>query len=233
MNIVEKFAATIDVGYEYFEADTWCRLLYFPSPIMPKRTLSKDLYWWIFMDSYEAALDSLTMDLKNLKIKKCSYRGCGFTVIDIHSHNWQFHPDLVKPNMRTTNYMKNTVSEVQGDDIGRLGSNQQEKPDPVGARVTQPAQDESCNGNMNSKLELGQALVTNTRVDTNVETIRAKPREKSEDTGKQELSSNSSKPTNKAHDDEIPREVIGERERNKHDDSKSLGDETCGKTCSR
>ena len=30
LNIVEKFAATIDIGYEYFEADTWCRLLYFP-----------------------------------------------------------------------------------------------------------------------------------------------------------------------------------------------------------
>ena len=51
LDIVEKFAATIDVGYEYFEADAWCRRLYFPSPIMPKRTPSKDLYWWIFMDS--------------------------------------------------------------------------------------------------------------------------------------------------------------------------------------
>ena len=137
------------------------------------------------MDTYEAALDSLTMDLKSLKIKKCDYRGCGFTVIDIHSHNWQFHPDLVKPNMRTTNYMKYTVPEVQGDDIGRLGSNQQEKPDPVGTKATQPAQGESCNDNMNSKLGLSPALVTNTKVDTNVETIRAKPREKSEDTSKQ------------------------------------------------
>ena len=97
LETVQNFAATIDVGYEYFEADTWCRLLYFPSPIMPKRTLSKNLYWWIFMDTYEAALDSLTMDLKSLKIQKCDYRGCGFTDIDIHSHNWQFHPDLVKP----------------------------------------------------------------------------------------------------------------------------------------
>ena len=75
------------------------------------------------------------MDLKNLKIKKCSYRGCGFTIIDIHSHNWQFHPDLVKLNMGTTYYMKNTVSEVQGNNIGQLGSNQQEVPDPAGTRV--------------------------------------------------------------------------------------------------
>ena len=108
------------------------------------------------MDTYEAALDSLTMDLKSLKIKKCDYRGCGFTVIDIHSHNLQLHPDFNKPNMRTTNYMKNTVSEVQGNNIGRLGSNQQEKPDPVGVRMTQPAQDESCKSNMNSKLESNQ-----------------------------------------------------------------------------
>ena len=44
LETVQNFAATIDVGYEYFEADTWCRLLYFPSPIMPKRNLSKNLY---------------------------------------------------------------------------------------------------------------------------------------------------------------------------------------------
>ena len=127
--------------------------------------------------------------------------------------------------------MENTVAEVQRDDIDWQGSNQQEKPDPVVAVLAQPAQDESCNGSMNSKLELGPALEINTGVDTNAETIRAKPREKSEDTSKQEISSNSSKPTDKAHDDEIPRGVIGEKERNKHDDSKNPGERACGKTC--
>ena len=146
-----------------------------------KKDSEQNLYWWIFMDRYQAALDSLTMDLKSLKIKKCDNRGCGFTVIDNHSHNCQFHLDFVKLNMRTTNYMINTVLEVQVDDIGRLGSSQQEKPDPVGTKATQPAQGESCNDNMNSKLGLSPALVTNTKVDTNVETIRAEPREKSED----------------------------------------------------
>ena len=128
--------------------------------------------------------------------------------------------------------MENTVAELQGDDMGQLESNQQEKHDPVVAVVAQPAQDESCNDtDMKSKLELGPALEINMEVDTDVGTIRARPREKSEDNYKKETSSGSSRPTDDATDDEILWEVIGERERNKHDAYKRLGDETCGTTC--
>ena len=27
LETIQNFAATIDVGYEYFEAETWCRLI--------------------------------------------------------------------------------------------------------------------------------------------------------------------------------------------------------------
>ena len=93
------------------------------------------------MDTYEAALDTLTMDIKSLEIQKCAYMSCGFTFIDIHSHYWQFHPEFIKQNMRTTNYMEKTVAELQGDEMGQLETNQQEKHDPVVAAVAQPAQD--------------------------------------------------------------------------------------------
>ena len=86
LDTVQNFAATIDIGYEDFEAEKWCRLIYFPSPTMPRRSLSSSLYWWIYMDTYEASLDTLTMDIKRLEIERCAYMGCGFTFIDIHSH---------------------------------------------------------------------------------------------------------------------------------------------------
>ena len=108
----------------------------------------------------------------------------------------------------------------------KLGSNQQEVPDPAGARVAQPAQDESCKDNVNNKLEVNPALVANTKVDS-----KYNQRERSEDTIKQETRANSSDPTNETHDDEIPREVVGKKERNKHDDSENPGDGTRGKTC--
>ena len=30
LETVQNFAATIDVGYEYFKTDAWCRIIYFP-----------------------------------------------------------------------------------------------------------------------------------------------------------------------------------------------------------
>ena len=71
------------------------------------------------MDTYEASLDTITLDIKRLEIEKCAYMSCGFTFLDIHSHYWQFHPEYIKPNMRMTNYMKNTVTELQEVNMGQ------------------------------------------------------------------------------------------------------------------
>ena len=59
VDTIQNFAETLDVGYEDFEAETWCRLIYFPSPTMPKRNLSSSLYWWVYLDTYEASLVEL------------------------------------------------------------------------------------------------------------------------------------------------------------------------------
>ena len=68
VEMAQNYATAVDVGYEDFETDAWCRMLYLPSPIMPKRRLSKYLHWWTFMDLYEAVLDKLIADVKNRKI---------------------------------------------------------------------------------------------------------------------------------------------------------------------
>ena len=64
LDSVQNFATTIDIGYEDFEAEKWCKLIYFPSPIMPKSNLSRNLFWWIYMENYEASLDTQTLDIK-------------------------------------------------------------------------------------------------------------------------------------------------------------------------
>ena len=137
LEITQNYAAAIDVGYEHFDTDVWCKILYYPSPIMPKRSLSKNLHWWIFLDMYEASLDKLTMDIKKVKIQKCNYR-CGYSFIDIHSHIWQHHPELINPNTGTVSYMANSIAGVQETITNGLGSNQQEVPDPTDTRAAQP-----------------------------------------------------------------------------------------------
>ena len=156
LDAVQNMATNIDTGYSDFEAEKWCKLIYFPSPMTPKRNLSKKVLWWIYMENYESSLDTQTLDVKRLEIEKCAYMNCGFTFLDIHSHYWQFHPEYIKPNMRMTNYTKNTVTGLQKFNMGQLGSNQEEKTDSVDtakpqekkeliAVVAQPAKDESCN----------------------------------------------------------------------------------------
>ena len=117
---------------------------------------------------------------------------CGFTFLDIHSHYWQFHPEYIKPNMRMTNYTKNTVTGLQKVNMGQLGSNQEEKTDSVdkakpqekqeliavAAVVAQPAKDESYNvPDMKTGSKLGPALEINMEISTNEETDQVKGRE--------------------------------------------------------
>ena len=110
VEMAQNYATAMDVGYEDFETDAWCRMLYFPSPTMPRRSLSKYLHWWIFMDLYEAVLDNLTADIENVKIQRCK---CGYSFIDFHSHIWQHHPECINPDDGTIRHMPNSIVEVQ------------------------------------------------------------------------------------------------------------------------
>ena len=40
LEAVQNIATSIDTGYSDFKAEKWCKLIYFPSPMMPKRNLS-------------------------------------------------------------------------------------------------------------------------------------------------------------------------------------------------
>ena len=93
--MAQNYATVVDVRYEDCETDAWSMLLYYPSPTMPKRSMSKYLHWWIFMDLYEAVLDKMTADLKKVKIQKCK---CGYLVINFYGYIWQHHHELINPD---------------------------------------------------------------------------------------------------------------------------------------
>ena len=47
LDAVQNIATTIDTGYGDFEAEKWCKLIYFPTPMMPKRNLSRKVLWCV------------------------------------------------------------------------------------------------------------------------------------------------------------------------------------------
>ena len=55
--------------------------------------------------------------------------------------------------------MANSIAGVQETITNGLGSNQQEVPAPTDTKAAQPAQDEICRSNMNSKLGSNQQEV--------------------------------------------------------------------------
>ena len=114
-----------------------------------------------------------------------------------------------------------------------------------GATVTQPAKDESCNSpDMKSDSELGPASGISMDIDTDIETDRLSEKEKSEDTDKKEMRSNSPESVDNAPDDQsfkggdeksTKSESVGytkvrRGERSKHNVFKELG---VGKPTSR
>ena len=40
LDAVENIATGIDIGYSDFEVEKWCKLIYFPTPMTPKKNLS-------------------------------------------------------------------------------------------------------------------------------------------------------------------------------------------------
>ena len=116
-------ATSIDTGYTDFEAEKWCKLLYFPSPMMPERNVSKKVLLWMYMGSYESSIDAQTLDAKRLEIERCAYLNCGYTFIDIHSHYWQFHSNYIRPNNVKANCTKDTVTKSHESSVNLIGSN--------------------------------------------------------------------------------------------------------------
>ena len=76
---IQNMATSIDMGYSDFEAEKWCKLIYFPSPMTPKRNLSRKVMWWICMENYESSLDTQTFDARCLEVDRCVYKNCGCT----------------------------------------------------------------------------------------------------------------------------------------------------------
>ena len=108
LDAVENIATCIDIGYSDFEAEKWCKLIYFPSPL----NLSQRIMWWISLESLEASLDAQILDADSLEIERCTYQRCGYTFLDIHSHYWQYHPEFIKPNTKMANHTTGTATET-------------------------------------------------------------------------------------------------------------------------
>ena len=76
LEAVQNIATSIDTGYNDFEAEKWCKLIYFPSPMTPKRNLSQKVLWWICMENYESSLDTQTLDARRLEVERRAYKNC-------------------------------------------------------------------------------------------------------------------------------------------------------------
>ena len=112
LDAVQNIATSIDIGYSDFEAEKWCKLIYFQSPMTPKKNLSQRILWWICLESLEASLDAQILDAGSLEVERCTYQRCGYTFLDIHSHYWQYHPKFIKPNTKMANRTPNTATET-------------------------------------------------------------------------------------------------------------------------
>ena len=69
VELMQNYASYLDVGYIDCESDMWSTLIYYPSPEMPKKSMSEYTYWYTFMDLYMAVLDRLTDCLQTVKIQ--------------------------------------------------------------------------------------------------------------------------------------------------------------------
>ena len=50
VELIQNYASYIDMGYVDCESDMWSTLIYYPSPEMPKKSMSEYTYWYTFMD---------------------------------------------------------------------------------------------------------------------------------------------------------------------------------------
>ena len=97
------------------------------------------------------------------------------------------------------------------------------KPDPASPAVAQPAQNGSCDdADTKSESEPGLTSEVNVEIDKDVKTIQT-TRQKNEDDSKEEATSDSSKQIDDTSDDKIPKEVVGNRDSDKHDAPRGRG----------
>ena len=135
VELAQKYATYIDVGHIDCESDVWSTLLYYPSPEMPKRSMSEYTRWWTFMDLYMSALDRLTDCLKTVKIQRCK---CGYSVIFFYGHIMQHHHEFIKPDGTIG---QNTIAELQDTRTDEQISNPQEGSNKASTKMHQVHQD--------------------------------------------------------------------------------------------
>ena len=101
----------------------WATLMYFPSPEMPMKKMSKFTYWYTYQDLYLSELDRLTDCLQTMEIKQCK---CGSSVIDFYGHSMQFHPEFINPD---GSLKENAVAELQKIEPSKKSTTLQETSD--------------------------------------------------------------------------------------------------------
>ena len=84
----QNMATSVDTGYNGPEAEQWSKLLYFPSPMIPEKNVSRDVMSCIHMGSYEASIDAQKSEANRIVINKFPLLGCDYTFIDARNHYW-------------------------------------------------------------------------------------------------------------------------------------------------
>ena len=139
VELMQNYASYLDVGYIDCESDMWSTLIYYPSPEMPKKSMSEHTYWYIFMDLYMVVLDRLTDCLQTVKLQKCK---CGFTAVFFYGHIMQYHYEFINPDGTVKG---NAISELQETESNEQSSIRQEVSDKADDRTNQETQNKEHN----------------------------------------------------------------------------------------
>ena len=107
LEVLQYYANHIDMGYINCESTNWAALMYYPSPVMPMKKMSRVTYWYTYQDLYMSVLDRLTDCLQTIEFEQCR---CGFSVIDFHGHSMQCHQEFINPD---GSMKENAVAELQ------------------------------------------------------------------------------------------------------------------------
>ena len=69
LEVLEFCADYIDTGHVNCDSNHLAMLMYYPSPVMPVKKMSRFTYWYIYQDLYMSALDRLADCLQTIEIK--------------------------------------------------------------------------------------------------------------------------------------------------------------------
>ena len=120
---LENIAIMMDRGYSDISLTEVCSIAYLPTrrtPRFPMNSAKNQVDAWVTLESYEAALDRLSEEVKGVEISRCeTVKSCVFFFFNEKQaklHFWSMHQEHVNPNMnRVGKPNEVTVMEAASD----------------------------------------------------------------------------------------------------------------------